>query len=112
MAKKKIEKMMQARQGDVLLVEIGELPDGLTVVPNDNGRVVLAYGEVTGHSHAIPMSRSATLYRDESDARFLHVTAPVSLLHEEHAPVKLPAALYKVITPVEYSPQEIKKVMD
>lgn len=41
------------RQGDVALVRIGTLPANLTAVPLDRGRIVLAYGEVTGHAHAI-----------------------------------------------------------
>lgn len=46
----------QFRQGDVLLQrvgDVGELPEGLVPVARDRGRVVLAYGEVTGHAHAL-----------------------------------------------------------
>lgn len=41
------------RQGDVLLTPVKSLPQGCTEVPLDKGRIVLAYGEVTGHAHAI-----------------------------------------------------------
>jgi hypothetical protein len=41
------------RQGDVLLTPCTTLPAGCTEVPLDKGRIVLAYGEVTGHTHAI-----------------------------------------------------------
>jgi hypothetical protein len=41
------------RQGDVGLQQINTLPAGLKEVPLDKGRVILAYGEVTGHAHAI-----------------------------------------------------------
>ena len=41
------------RQGDVLILRVNSVPDGLKVEPRDNGRVILAYGEVTGHAHAI-----------------------------------------------------------
>jgi hypothetical protein len=41
------------RQGDVLLTPVLSLPVGLKEVPLDKGRIVLAYGEVTGHAHAI-----------------------------------------------------------
>jgi hypothetical protein len=41
------------RQGDVLLIRVDSLPTGLREIPRDRGRVVLAYGETTGHAHAI-----------------------------------------------------------
>lgn len=41
------------RQGDVLITPVSSLPAGSAEIPNDNGRIVLAYGEVTGHAHAI-----------------------------------------------------------
>ncbi len=68
----------------------------LTAVPREGGAIVLAHGEVTGHSHRIP-HRSAKLYRDEADARFLRATAPVILRHEEHAPVQLPTGDYRIV---------------
>jgi len=37
----------------VLLLATDEVPAGLASVPRDRGRVVLAYGEATGHAHAI-----------------------------------------------------------
>ena len=49
----------QVRQGDVLLVPASR-PGDAKPVGRDCGRVVLAYGEVTGHAHAI-RSHGATL---------------------------------------------------
>jgi hypothetical protein len=46
-------KTQQFRQGDVLVQRVTSIPEGDTAVARDNGRVVLAYGEVTGHAHAI-----------------------------------------------------------
>ena len=40
------------RQGDVLLRRVSQLPDGAVKSPKTD-RIVLAYGEVTGHAHAI-----------------------------------------------------------
>ncbi len=45
------------RQGDVLVLEIDDIPKDARRVPRDDGRVVLAYGEVTGHAHAIRARR-------------------------------------------------------
>ena len=41
------------RQGDVLLVPVDAIPEAAKPVARDHGRVVLAYGEATGHAHAI-----------------------------------------------------------
>jgi hypothetical protein len=92
---------MQFRQGDVFLelvedvesVELGE-----KVAPDD-GAVVLAYGEATGHSHQI-RDEGATLFFGKDKAanadRFLRVLQPVSLRHEEHAPIDLVPGLYRI----------------
>lgn len=51
MSKKEVP--FSIRQGDVLLTKVASIPAGCTEVPYDKGRIVLAYGEVTGHAHAI-----------------------------------------------------------
>ncbi len=40
--------IVKFRQGDVLVTRIEEFPAGLEPVDRDRGRIVLAYGEVTG----------------------------------------------------------------
>ena len=62
------------RQGDVLLVPADEIPDGAKPIARDHGRVVLAYGEVTGHAHAIA-APGATLLADGDD-RYLRLATP------------------------------------
>lgn len=49
---KNTKRLAQYRQGDVIIERVSALPKGLQVVPRDGGRVILAYGEVTGHAHA------------------------------------------------------------
>ena len=102
------------RQGDVLLLAVDpeSLPAQARTVPRQGGRVVLAEGEVTGHAHAIDSS-AATLLRAGSDAdarRFLRISAPVDLVHEEHATIALPEGLYSVVIQREYVPPEISLV--
>ena len=119
------------RQGDVAIIATKDRDcSKLQAVPRDAGRIVLAYGEVTGHAHAIP-SPHASLYLDDStiaapDAmqeiarlggglipdRVLRADQPVRLLHEEHAPIDLPAGSYIVRIQREYSPQELRNVAD
>lgn len=99
------------RQGDVLLIPISEFPEGAKAVPREDGRVVLAHGEATGHAHAID-SRRASLWA-LGDLRVLKVRERVvTLHHEEHAPVEIPEGLYRVVRQREYSPEEIRNVAD
>ena len=102
-----------ARQGDVLIIGIAALPPNLETVKRDAGRVVLAYGEVTGHAHAIA-ERGATLFRDPKlNALFLNVAEDgVALRHDEHGAIDLPRGDYQVIRQREYSPEEIRNVAD
>lgn len=99
-----------ARQGDVLICVIEAIPTNVSEVPRTERGVVLAEGEVTGHAHRI-MSRHATLYRSETDARYMRVggTAPVALGHEEHTAVEIPPGDYLVSLHHEYSPAELPR---
>lgn len=102
------------RQGDVLIREIANLPKGAKAKKNE-GRIVLAYGEVTGHAHAIA-EREATEYTmaDAAGAvkRFLKVVSEATVRHEEHAPIELPAGFYEIVQQREYTPEEIRNVAD
>ncbi len=90
------------RQGDVLLQRVTKLPEGARPVEWDK-RVVLAYGEVTGHAHAIS-TQYATMYMWKGD-RLLEVKSGAKLVHEEHATIALPEGVYKVIQQREYVPE-------
>lgn len=94
------DRAVQVRQGDVLLLPIDCIPAGVKPVQRDGGRVVLAYGEVTGHAHAV-RSSAATLLEDGAE-RFLRVTAPVVLHHEEHAAIDVHPGTYRVVIQREY----------
>jgi hypothetical protein len=59
------------RQGDVPLVPCAMPTGKLTEKPRDGGKVILAYGEVTGHAHAIHGDGACVLTIDNKE--FLHV---------------------------------------
>lgn len=101
------------RQGDVLVRQIGTFDlSRLTEIPRENGAVVLAHGEATGHTHAIE-AKEARLFRGEKPGVcYLLLDLPVDLVHQEHAPIALPAGHYEVIRQVEYSPEAIRNVAD
>ena len=96
---------VQVRQGDVLLHPVTDIPETARRLPRTAGRVVLAEGEATGHFHAI-RATGATLLADDED-RYLRVSGPVTLDHEEHAAIELVPGLYRVVIQREYVPAEV-----
>lgn len=103
-----------ARQGDVLIISVPSVPETAKPVARENGRVVLAHGELTCHAHAIKDSR-ATLFSDPKlNAMFLEVSgsAPVALRHDEYSTIDVPPGNYKVVRLREYTPEAIRRVLD
>jgi len=91
------------RQGDVLLVAVETIPaDALEQPRDDSGRIVLAYGEVTGHAHALHES-GVTLLRAANQEVFLRVMMPSNLVHEEHERIAISPGLYRVVRQREWS---------
>ena len=97
----------QYRQGDVLLIAVDAIPGRAVPVPRDQGEIVLAYGEVTGHRHAItePRAELLALPDQEIERRFLRVVGvQARLLHEEHDTITVPPGSYQVVRQQEYVP--------
>ncbi len=105
------------RQGDVLLMRLPELPSEAVMVAPSGPRVILAYGEATGHHHSLAAS-SARLHtvpgtKPGTQATILEVAdALAELVHQEHAPIPLERGAYAVVLQREYHPQEIRRVAD
>lgn len=113
------------RQGDILIVRVRALPAStLTERPRDAGRVILAYGEVTGHAHQV--IGKAVLHYDAPDAvtaakllladagltievgeasapSFLDVAELAEITHDEHATHVLAPGRYVVLRQTEWS---------
>lgn len=96
------------RQGDVLLEGVDGLPDGAEprLVAPDEGRVILAYGEVTGHFHAVPAEAGELLEVTTADRvdRYLRLRSRTRLTHQEHGPIELEPGIYRVRIQSEYVP--------
>ena len=102
------------RQGDVMLIQVDEAERGAKIARED-GRVVLAHGELTGHAHAIA-SKDATLYEAATalalGTRILTTRRAVKLVHEEHATIRVPVGTWLVRIQREYSPEALRNVAD
>lgn len=110
---KKQPKLQIIRQGDVALVPITTRRQrGATPVPLDKGRVVLAYGEVTGHAHVLDDPDAVQLEVLTDGTRELTVDRLSRLVHDEHDALEIPAGRYRVQQQREYTPEAIVNVAD
>lgn len=119
-----------ARQGDVMLVRVDKLPDGLIPTKRDeHGRIVLAHGEHSGHGHAIRDKgvcsfRMTTTGEDPTGVSggvdYIEVGGSgATLNHEyvsgqmaEHEPISLLPGVYKIALQREYRPAGVVRAQD
>lgn len=109
------------RQGDVLLTPTTRQPSAAARLITDQGRTILAYGEVTGHAHEVlvdapPLTGddrvpAQQLFEEPDGTRLLVVRQPATLRHEEHTAHAL-LGNYVVIRQREYKPSGIMSVAD
>lgn len=95
------------RQGDLLFVKRNEMPKGLEKKKAN----VLAYGEVTGHSHRFEFDSIVT-FAGEEKTSWIDTPEVVTIIHEEHAPITLEKGIWEVKRQREYSPQNNRRVLD
>lgn len=100
------------RQGDLLFVPVSTIPASATAVDRENGRLVLARGEATGHAHAVLEPEVELLQREiEPGVAYLKVAQECHVTHEEHAPITLAPGNYRVIHQREYSPSTRERLV-
>jgi hypothetical protein len=96
------------RHGDVLLKVIDTIPNNA----QKHQGVILAHGEVTGHSHRVQPSDAVQLWVHGNEL-FLEVKQTgATLVHEEHQAIELRQGLYRVWRQREYRPDAYVEVED
>lgn len=96
------------RHGDVLIAPV----EGLPAEAKRRIGSVLAYGEITGHSHRFQDPETVQLW-EQGGMLFAEVVADeATIIHEEHQPITLPRGVYRVWMQREYTPQAIRTVQD
>lgn len=102
----------------------------------EQGRIILAHGELTGHAHQVCATETETglpvaeFFEEPDGRRVLLALGPCVLRHQEHAPIALdPLApiqfrqgdvyglpigrgAWEIRRQVEYSPEAIRQVAD
>lgn len=100
------------RQGDVLILKlVDEVPE--TAKPAAD--LVLAHGEATGHMHQIRQTKHITKSVKKFVAerlQYLATKVKAKVQHEEHTTIALPAGNFAVLIQTEYTPSELRQVID
>ncbi len=107
--------METIRQGDVALVSVHAIPKDAIEQKIEGRKLILALGEATGHHHRfefLDQTQNIKLYVAHGGARYLDVSAPSDLLHEEHSTARVPAGKWLLPSQVEYTPAELRRVQD
>src|SRR5438270_725432 len=97
--------MQQVRQGDIFFQKITDKPEGLKLQKSN----ILVYGEVTGHAHRL---KEGQVFTNDAGQMILILKKATQVLHEEHAVVNLDKGLWAVVRQREYTPEEIRTVVD
>lgn len=118
--------MKVLRQGDVILIPSQRQPSASAKVITDQGRTILAYGEVTGHSHeviaavdpgvligdadAVPAQQ---LFEELNGSRILVLKRDCHLTHQEHGAIALSGGTtFEVRRQAEWSLDDVRNVAD
>lgn len=126
----------QIRQGDVYLFQIDKLPEDMQKSNPVGKNHVLAYGEATGHCHAIKKDDCELFEANDNlralakkngitdtravthglrivvdNTKLLHGTPSCGFIDSDHTPIDIPAGDYMVLRPREYSDEDEFKVI-
>jgi hypothetical protein len=107
--------MSVIRQGDVLLVLVKAIPKNAVEQKIEGRKLILAFGEATGHHHRfefVDSTQKIKMYVTDGGARYVDVSAPSDLLHEEHSTARVGAGKWLIPSQVEYTPKELVRVTD
>lgn len=99
---------MLYRHGDVLVARVGALP----LQARPRAGATLARGEFTGHSHRFAEPDAVRLWEANGELFVEVVAERATLVHEEHRPIVLTRGLYRSWMQREYTPTEIRRVID
>lgn len=109
-----------AAQGDLLLIKIDSIPEGLTQVEPEGTRHILAHSE-TGHHHTVDVMDAirpnVTFYKTGSDLlAYLHVTEETPVIHQRdfdtHEPILIPPGEYEIRRQQEWTPEGYRVAKD
>lgn len=96
------------RHGDVLIAPVDTIPEEAFKLSH----LVLARGELTGHTHRFETLGRAELY-ELSGVLYLHVVdEPGKVVHEEHKAIDLMPGKYRVWRQREFDPSTASRIIE
>ena len=105
-------------QGDVMLIPVAALPEGLVPARTENGAFIVTHSE-TGHHHIVMERPTVRMFNDVMDLfrSFLVIEGePADLEHlrptDTHETVRLEPGIYEVRRQREYSPAGWQRAAD
>lgn len=116
----------QVRQGDVMLVRVGEKPPKWAREVKRDGKLIVEHGEMTGHGHRIA-DADVTGFRAETAEMAAHAGldavlvggAGATMRHEyadgrpaEHAPAALAPGCWERAIQVDEDEEDVRRVID
>ncbi len=107
----------QAAQGDTLITQIDNIPDGLIEMKPENGQFVIAHSE-TQHHHVLP-SRGVQAYHNPQNPMIMFVVVKrdyADLKHlrsfDTHETLRLKEGAYEIRRQREYTPEGWRRIED
>jgi hypothetical protein len=94
----------QLRHGDVLLIRVGNLPEGKQVRRREP---IVEYGEMTGHAHRLTGDAEVILMDGREEQKYVIVGEQGgTLIHEEHDTIILDPGYYQAVRQKEFNQYE------
>ncbi len=121
--------MKQIRQGDLFMIEAGQIDLSPFKAAKNVNKITLLDGEATGHVHQVTGGDVATFYPAtdlmeqlfkksvtvlDDDVQLLGAlqTGENAVTHQEHGTIQIGSGIHWVLRQREYTPQAIRRVMD
>lgn len=93
--------MKYVQQGDCIVIPVSSAVEGRRTSDSQTEAKILAFGELTGHTHRIVDPENACSVYKILDKLYVETLKPVTLRHEEHAPIVIAPGLHEVRIVVE-----------
>ena len=95
------------RHGDIALIKIEKLPEGLTASKSKT----LLEGGSGGNAHTFTSGTFYPKTEGQNLIGYLSATPKTRLGHKEHGDPVVPAGIYKVLRQVEFHPDGMKRAV-
>jgi len=104
---------MMIQQGDVIIESVDGIPGDCKPGKLNQGQIVLAEGETTGHAHRIA-EVAGVVFKEKDGMFYLENRNELKVNHEEHKTVFIPPGTWRIRKVQEYDhfAEEARAVAD